>query len=80
MYYQELIIDVCDKYDITIEERNIIYNLFDPNDFKKELAQHDINAINKKLSDKIYDYGYKLFIKKITQSYPFIGYLFNNFV
>lgn len=75
MFYQELIIDICDKYDITPEERDNFYHLFDPTDFREELEKRDIEAACKKLSNKIWDYGSQLVFKKISESQSLMGYV-----
>lgn len=67
MYYRELIIDICEKYDLHDKEKIEILSLFDPNDYVDELASGDIHAANYKLSSRIFEYIPQFFCHKIIQ-------------
>lgn len=67
MYYRELIIDICEKYDLDDEEKEEILLLFNPNDYLDELSSNDIHAANYKLSSRIFEYIPKFFCRKIIK-------------
>ena len=67
MYFRELIIDICDKYNLTNEEKTEILSLFNPNDYECELSSNDIDAANYKLSGRIFEYIPKFFCHKVAQ-------------
>ena len=73
MIYQELIIEICDKYDLTITERQEIINLFDPKDFEIELLNNDMDAANQKLTNKIFSYLPKFAMRRISMNYPYLN-------
>jgi len=77
MYYQELIIEICEKYDLSEEEKQEIFGLFNPNDYKKEIESNDMDAANKKLADNICAYATKFAVKKITENHPYLAYAVN---
>lgn len=67
VYYRELIIDVCEKYDLDDKEKTEILSLFDPNDYIDELVSGDIHAANYKLSSRIFEYIPQFLCHKIMQ-------------
>lgn len=77
LHYHELMIEICEKYDITAEEKDEIISLFDPNDFKNELDNNNIDMANKKLADRILEYISKFMIKKISSNNSYIGPIIN---
>lgn len=79
MFYQELVIDICEKYNLDSQDRDEILNLFNPDDFKNELENDDFVMVNKKLSDKLWIHLYTCAVCKIKNTYPFIGKLINLF-
>lgn len=72
MCYQELIIDICKKYELNNLEKEEIIALFDPNDYINEINCNDMSEANKKLTDRVLQYIPKFMINKIYQSYPFL--------
>ena len=66
--YQELIIEMCAKYQLSLELKDELISLFNPEDFTKEIEQQNINAIHNKLIDKIWSHGKKYMARKITQN------------
>lgn len=77
MYYQELIIETCDKYQIFGKDRQEIINLFDPAEFKEEIEKNDMITANQKLTDKIWSYIPKYLVKKFTENHPYLGSALN---
>ncbi|XWV26527.1 hypothetical protein QJ857_gp0540 [Tupanvirus soda lake] len=77
MYYHELVIEICQKYELSDEDKEEIINLFNPDDFKTELENNDMNSANKKLSENILSYIPKFAMKKIKQNYPFLDSAIN---
>lgn len=72
MMYQELIVEICEKYELTNEEKEEIIGLFDPKDFEEELNRNDINAANNKLSYKIFEYIPRFMARRTFNNYPFL--------
>ncbi|XWV25265.1 hypothetical protein QJ856_gp0505 [Tupanvirus deep ocean] len=73
MYYHELVIEICQKYELSDEDKEEIINLFNPDDYKIELENNDMHGANKKLSENILSYIPQFTIKKIKQNYPLLG-------
>lgn len=77
MYYHELISEICQKYDLDDNEKEEIIGLFNPDDFRLELENNDINSANKKLTDKIISYIPGFMMKKISKKFPYLGVAIN---
>ena len=77
LYYQELVNEMCENYDLTDNDRQEILNLFDPNNFQKELNNNDIDAAYKKLSDDLWMYVRQFMVKKISVNHPYMATAFN---
>ena len=73
MYYHELVIEVCQKYEFTETDREDILNLFNVDDFKDELARDDLVGAYKKLSERVWSYAPQFIIKKISEKHSYIG-------
>jgi curved DNA-binding protein CbpA len=56
MSYQEVVMELCDKYGIEDQYRNEIYDLFNPNDFEEELGKGDIQSAYIKLYNRVIPY------------------------
>lgn len=84
MYYQELVEEICDDYELTKLEKDEILGLFDPNYFKNELANNDMVSVNKKLTDRIWVYLPKFLFRKFSEKHPYLGsalnFLFRRFI
>ena len=75
MYYQELVIEICEKYELKDNERQEILNLFDPQDIERELLENNnINLVYKNLADKLFNFIPKFMVNKISENHPYIGY------
>ena len=79
MYYHELIIDIFQKYKLSDIEKEEIIGLFNPDDYKIELENNDIDAVNQKLSDKIFSYIPIFMMRKISENYPMLESAINFF-
>lgn len=77
MYYHELIIEICNNYELTECEKNEIIELFDPADYQNELANNNTEAANQKLYGKLIAFIPKFAMGKITEQYPYLGGLIN---
>lgn len=81
MYYQELIIDLCEKYDLDERDREEILSLFNPDDYTYELSKNDIHAANYKLSTRVLEYIPIFLCKKISETNPYLAtgaqYIYN---
>ena len=77
MTYHELIIEICDKYELTNDEKEEIIALFDPKDFEKELSNNDLDIANIKLVNKIWRYIPIFMAKKMSIRYPYLEYAVN---
>ena len=79
MYYQELIIDVCEKYELTDIEKDEIMGLFNPDDYRTELENNDIDTAIQKLSDKIFSFVPIFVMRKVSKNYPMLESAINIF-
>lgn len=82
MMYQQLIIDVCAKYEIDSTESDILYHLFDPTEFQTEIETGNLEKIYETLYTKLCDCGSIILLKKISLANPLMGQLcqlFGNF-
>jgi DnaJ-class molecular chaperone len=77
MIYQQLIIEVCEQYEINSEDRDILYNLFDPDEFDPDI---DIEIIYTSMYTKLFNCGSQILLKKISEENPIIGYFCNLFM
>lgn len=75
MYYQELIIEFCEKYQIDDKQKEELVMLFNSDDFMEEIKNNDIIAANNKIYHKITQYGKKILWKKISKNSFIAGFM-----
>lgn len=75
LYYQELIIELCEKYEINDRQKEELVMLFNPGDYMEELKNNNIIAANNKMYKKITEYGSKIFWKKISENQLLVGFM-----
>lgn len=73
MYYQELIIELCNKYQISDKQKEELVMLFNPSEYNEELKNNDIINANKKMYQKITEYVSSIFWKKISDNAMLTG-------
>lgn len=73
MFYQEIISELAEKYDIMDKDREEIYNLFNPKDYKKELENDDIDAAYQKLFNNVYQYFRMSIMNKFKEEHPYLS-------
>lgn len=79
--YQQIIIEVCAQYKINPEDRDTLYNLFDPDEFNADIENGiDMEIIYSSMYTKIFDCGSTILLKKISEENPFMGYLCKLFI
>lgn len=79
--YQQIIIEVCKQYKINSEDRDILYNLFDPDEFNTDIENGiDMEIIYSSIYTKIFDGGSAILLKKISEENPIMGYLCKLFI
>src|SRR5271154_750836 len=64
-YYNTLIVEICDKYSIPIEDRVEISKLFSPLNYQNEIAKNDLPAIYKRLKNGLVEIVPKLILKQL---------------
>ena len=74
MYYQELIIEICEKYELSEKQKVEILSLFDPKDYKDELRNNNIITANRKIANKLTEYGSKIFWDKLSDHHLWAGF------
>lgn len=75
MRYQELVNELCEKYQISDDDKEQIYNLFDLNDYQDEIHNNNINAAYQKLYTKIWSKSSEI----IAKNHPYISNIVNFF-
>ena len=76
MYYQELLTEICEKYEIDENDRKEILDLFDPEDIDNNLEASQ-DDIHKKLADKIFSFIPKFMLKKMLEKHPYFASALN---
>lgn len=75
MMYQQLINEVCDKYDISEQDREEINNLFDSKEFSTELKKgSDFGLLYRKMQERLWLHLMSSAKNKIETDYPYVGY------
>ncbi len=66
-YYYELVMDKCNECDISQDDREIIMNIFNPNDYRSELETGNMTVIHQKITEKIFPIILKIVICNICK-------------
>ena len=69
--------NICKEYGINNTDTLEIIGLFDYNDYKLDIANNDIMAIQEKITNKIISHAPNFILNKITQNYPYVGATIN---
>lgn len=81
MIYQQLIIEICTQYGISSEDRDILYNLFDPDEYKNDIENGvSYETIYETIYTKLFNCGTEILLKKISETNPFMGELCKLFI
>lgn len=64
LLYQEIISNICEKYNLSDDIKYELYNLFDENDYIEEIEDDNMGKIYEKIYKKILSLCYNLFINK----------------
>lgn len=73
--YQQLIIDICSKYQIDLADRDILYHLFNPSDYTTEIENGNWDKISESLYIKLCECGSKILLNRIAGSNPLMAQL-----
>lgn len=76
--YNEIIVELCEKYNLDENDKNALSEIFSPDDYKYEIENNDLNSINQKIINKLYPPLQLIILKKI-RSYPLIDSIINLF-
>lgn len=68
LLYQEIISNICEKYNLSDDIKYELYNLFDENDYVEEIENDNMGKIYEKIYKKILSLCYNLFINKNEES------------
>lgn len=68
-YYNTLIVEICDKYHIPVEDRVEISKLFSPSNYQNEIKKNDLPAIYKRLKNGLMEIVPKLILKQLTNMF-----------
>ena len=68
LLYQEIISNICEKYNLSDDIKYELYNLFDENDYIEEIENDNMGKIYEKIYKKILSLCYNLFINKNEES------------
>lgn len=69
LYYQLLVIEICQKYNLSDEEKREIIDLFNVDD----LRDLQLEVAHQRLYDKIIAYIPKFLVNRVFDYYPYIG-------
>lgn len=70
LYYQLLVIEICQKYNLSDEEKREIIDLFNVDDLK----DLELEVAHQRLYDKIIAYTPKFLVNRVFDYCPYIGY------
>lgn len=68
-YYYELVIEKCQEYEISDEDKENIIDIFNPNDYQTEIENGNMTAIHQKITEKIFPMILKIVIKNVCRDY-----------
>ncbi|AGC01832.1 Dnaj-like protein [Acanthamoeba polyphaga moumouvirus] len=76
-YYYEIILEICNEYELDEIEKKEIFTVLNINDYKNDAINYGTAFANEKLMDKLLDFIPKFTLGKLKKQYSFLAPLFN---
>ena len=73
--YKDLVKEICEKYNVSSDDKIEIMQLFDPSDYDFDVndKQQAIDLAYNHLANKIWKFIPKFIYKKFKEDYPYVG-------
>lgn len=77
LYYSEVIDELVEKFNLTLDEKQQLNDLFDPNQYQSEIREGNLTNAYHKISVNLLTMVQQLISKRISQQNPLLGTIIN---